>query len=106
MGAKVTVSETSTEAINFLRKNRPDAVLLDLQLQDGDSGLTVVDSIRDLSLPIALITGESISENVLAEKYPDLLMLQKPVSDAALLDLLDYMAIEREENVPEELVQM
>ena len=106
VGAKVTVSETSTEAIKFLRKNRPDAILLDLQLQDGDSGLAVVDSIRDLSLPVALITGESISENVLAEKYPDLLMLQKPVSDAALLDLLDYMAIEHEEDVPEELVPL
>ncbi|MFK7993902.1 MAG: ATP-binding protein [Granulosicoccus sp.] len=91
VGAKVTYSESSTSAMEFLKTHRPDALLIDLRLQDGDSGLAVVDSIDDPTLPIALITGESINENELAEQYPDLLMLQKPVSDEALLDLLDYM---------------
>ena len=97
VGAKVTFSQSSIEAIDFLRQHRPDAVLIDLRLRDDDCGLTVVDSIQDSSLPVALITGESVCESELAVKYPQLLMLQKPVSDEALLDLLDYMVAQEEE---------
>lgn len=91
VGAKVTTSGSSSSAIDFLSSHSPDAVLIDLRLQDGDTGLSVVDSIADMNLPIALITGQAIDESALASSYPDLLMLQKPVSDEALLDLLDYM---------------
>ncbi len=96
-GARVTISESSAEAIDFLSDNHPDALLVDLRLQDGDSGLAVVDSIQDPTLPIAVVTGESICDGDLAQNYPQLLMLQKPVSDAALLELLDYMVMTRDE---------
>lgn len=101
VGAKVTYSQTSTAAIEFLSMHRPDVLLVDLRLQDGDSGLTVVDSIDDPSLPVALITGDSISECELGERYPDLLMLQKPVSDDALIELLDYMLTSDDEIMAE-----
>jgi len=100
VGAKVTYSESSDDAIKFLSDNQPDALLIDLRLQDGDSGLTVVDSINDLSMPVALITGESISDDRLSNQYPHLLMLQKPVTDEALLDLLDYMIMNSDEEIP------
>lgn len=96
-GAKVTISESSAEAIEFLSVNQPDALLVDIRLQDGDSGLAVVDSVDDPTLPIAVVTGESITDGDLAHDYPHLLMLQKPVSDEALLELLDYMVTERGE---------
>ena len=104
VGAKVTFSQSSNEAIDFLRHHRPDAVLIDLRLRDNDSGLNVVDSVKDSSLPVALITGESVCESELADKYPQLLMLQKPVSDEALLDLLDYMVVRHEDEMTDESV--
>ena len=104
VGAKVTFSQSSNEAIDFLRQHQPNAVLIDLRLRDDDSGLNVVDAIQDSSLPLALITGESVCESELADKYPQLLMLQKPVSDEALLDLLDYMMVQHEEDMIEESV--
>jgi signal transduction histidine kinase/CheY-like chemotaxis protein len=99
VGARVTSSRSSSEAMRFLDKHKPDAVLIDLRLQDGDSGLTVVEAMQDTSVPVALISGESIDESTLASEYPDLLMLQKPVSDDALLDLLEYMSISVEHSV-------
>lgn len=94
-GCKVTVTDTSRATIEFLQDNQPSAMLIDLRLQDGDTGLNVVDAVGKSHprMPIALITGESLSDGTLAEKYPDLLMLQKPVSNEALLELLDYMVI-------------
>jgi len=96
VGAKVTISQSSSEAIRFLDDNQPDAVLIDLRLEDGDSGLTVVDAMQNASLPVAVVTGEPIDESKLANQYPDLLMLQKPVSNEALLELLDYMSMSTE----------
>ncbi len=100
-GAKVTISESSAEAIEFLSANQPDALLVDLRLQDGDSGLAVVDSVEDRPLPVAVVTGESISGSNLACNYPDLLMLQKPVSNEALLELLNYMLTDSKKRRPE-----
>ena len=92
VGARVTVSETSKSAIDFLKANLPDALLLDLHLRDGDSGLSVVDFIDELTLPVAVITGQTIDDSIYRERYPHLLMLQKPLTDEALLELLEYMA--------------
>jgi len=89
---KVTSSSCSASAIKFLAEYQPDALLIDLHLNDGDSGLEVLKSVEERDLPVALITGESISDTSLGNNYPDLMMLQKPVSDEDLLELLDYMA--------------
>lgn len=89
---KVTSSNSSASAIKFLAEHQPDALLIDLHLNNGDSGLEVLKSVEERDLPVALITGESLSDTSLGNKYPDLMMLQKPVSDEDLLELLDYMA--------------
>ncbi len=64
-----------------------------------ESGLCVVDALneRGSHIPVALITGESLSDGEIAESYPDLVMLQKPVSNDALLGLLDYMLASEDE---------
>jgi len=102
LGAIVTASESSKAAIRFLYANKPSALLIDLHLSDEDSGLRVLDSIenRQPPLPTALITGQSLESSDIGERYPDLLMLQKPVSNDALLDLLDYMVVDAIENPP------
>ena len=94
-GCNVTVTDNSPDTLTFLEHNTPSALLVDLRLRDGDSGLQVIDHVtaNHPDLPVALITGESLSDGALAERYPDLLMLQKPVSNEALLELLDYMVV-------------
>jgi len=94
-GCRVTLSENSHDAINWLKHNSPSALLVDLRLQNGDSGMTVIDHVMVSypELPMALITGETLSDGSMAEQYPGLLMLQKPVSNEALLELLDYMVV-------------
>lgn len=106
LGARITVSETSTAAIRFLYAQEPSALLVDLHLGDDDSGLRVIDAIgqRHPPLPAALITGQSLLDSDIAERYPDLLMLQKPVSNDALLDLLDYMVVNALEDATVELL--
>lgn len=101
-GCKLTMTTTSSDTIGFLKENQPSAILIDLRLQDEDSGLHVVDWINSErpELPMALVTGESLSDGELASRYPDLLMLQKPVSDDALLELLDYMVMNSMEAQP------
>lgn len=92
---KITITQTSDETINFLKHSQPSAMLIDLRLQDSDTGLKVVDYVvqKHPNLPIALITGESLSDGKVVKQYPGLLMLQKPVSEDALLELLDYMIV-------------
>jgi len=91
---KVSSTSSSAQTIEFLATRNPSALLVDLRLDNGDSGLQIVDAVAlsHPQLPVALITGESLSDSDIAERYPDLLMLQKPVSMAALLDLLKYMS--------------
>lgn len=92
-GCRVTMTATSQESIDFLSGNHPDAVLIDLRLQDDDSGFNVVDWMTGSrpGMAVAVVTGESLTDGSVARRYPDLLMLQKPLSKDALLDLLDYM---------------
>jgi signal transduction histidine kinase/CheY-like chemotaxis protein len=94
-GCKVTVTGTSQSTIDFLKNNQPSALLIDLRLQDNDSGLYVVDWVSRMrpDLPVALVTGESLADGKIAQQYPDLLMVQKPLSNDALLELLDYMVV-------------
>ena len=102
IGCKTTTTASSSDTIAFLESSRPDAVLIDLRLQNNDSGLTVVEWINThrAGLPMALITGESLSDGALASSHPELLTLQKPVSNAALIELLDYMVIHSIEAEP------
>lgn len=102
VGCKVTTSSSSTATLAFMEHNQPSAMLIDLRLNDNDSGLIVVDALKQSHplLPLALITGESVADGQIAANYPDLLMLQKPVSNDALLELLDFMVIELSSAAP------
>ncbi|NND89595.1 MAG: response regulator [Granulosicoccus sp.] len=103
LGCAVTATASSQATIEFLGHNDPAVVLIDLRLQGDDSGLVAVDWIRRErpDLPIALVTGESLSDGEVARRYPDLLMLQKPVSREALLELLAYMVPDAPGKSPE-----
>ena len=94
LGHQVTVSDSSASTVDFLAHRTPSAVLVDLHLGNDDSGLHIVDALSRTHprVPVALITGESLTDPHLSERYPDLLVLQKPIPTRELLDLLAYMA--------------
>ena len=99
-GCKITGSQSAHAALQFLQENTPSALLVDLRMQGEDSGLAVIDELntKNSNIPTALITGESLADGRLANAYPELVMLQKPVSNDALLGLLDYMVMSKQED--------
>lgn len=103
VGCKVTITASSDSTIEFLKLQTPHVMLIDLRLQNNDSGLTVVDWVveEQPDLPIAIVTGESLAEGQIARQYPDVLLLQKPVSNNNLLELLDYL-VNSDENQDKE----
>lgn len=94
---RVTISSSAAETHACLDSREPSAVLVDLHLQGGDSGLHVVDALKlsHPTVPVALITGDATIESELLVRYPDLLTLQKPVPMDELVALLDYLARSR-----------
>ena len=81
-GYDVTCAATGDEALECMRREAPDVVLLDLRLP-GMSGPTVLKHIRMSfgSLPVIIVTGHPDGDlMVQAMKHTPLLMLHKPVS--------------------------
>lgn len=67
-GYRVAVANEAGEAVRAIEVRSPDLVILDLALQGGSSGLTVLDRVRradglgtriDPELPVVLLTGRS-----------------------------------------------
>ena len=66
-GCEVIAVEGGDDAVAQARIRRPDLVLCDLSLADGDSGVHVVDRLRrehGAGLACAFITGESAPERI------------------------------------------
>jgi two-component system response regulator TctD len=59
-GMQVSCASTATEALSFWKSGRPDVVVLDLTLPDGD-GLNVVSQIRQegMSTPVLVLTART-----------------------------------------------
>ncbi|MBU0547797.1 MAG: response regulator [Candidatus Omnitrophica bacterium] len=65
---KVSVCPTGEEALELLKKDTFDVVLLDIKLP-GISGLEVLKNIRDTdkSLPVIMITGFGYNEDLISK---------------------------------------
>jgi DNA-binding NtrC family response regulator len=82
--------ETGDDALRFIERNRPDAVVLDLRLPDM-SGLDVFDQIResDPRLPVILITAYSTTDTAInAMKAGAFDYILKPVDIHHLRELV------------------
>lgn len=90
----VTTTDSSEQTLDFLSSNEPSAVLVDIRLSDGESGLRLIDEIshHHPSLPVALITGDASFDTAIMERHPGLLIMQRPVPMEELLEMLHYMA--------------
>ena len=102
LGVEVSASESTATTLERLARERragrvPSAVLIDLRLGDGDSGVRTVDALRRShpDVPLAIVTGESAGETEILTRYPELLVLYKPVPEEDMIELLEFMIAER-----------
>src|SRR5690348_16589223 len=65
-GFRVAIASEAAEAVRAVEVRRPDLMVLDLSLQNGSSGLSVLDRVRasdglatriDPSLPVIILSG-------------------------------------------------
>ena len=77
---------TSAEALDWLRQERPDCAILDVQLKHGDC-LEVARELRRRDVPMVFFTGDP-SWPSLMEEFADVPTIAKPASVTDLLDAL------------------
>lgn len=97
-GYLVDEAATAAEALEIVRSSRPDAVLLDYRLRDGDA-LHLIRLFLDIDpqLPVLVMTGHaSIELAVSAVKAGAEHFLTKPVDVEALLILLEREISQRD----------
>jgi two-component system, OmpR family, response regulator len=58
-GHEVTTAETVQEALDTLNKMRPDLVIVDLMIDDMDSGFTICHKVKkkDPKIPVIMVTA-------------------------------------------------
>ena len=93
-GCEVIAAEGGDQAVEDTRNWRPDLVLCDLGLADGESGLQVVDRLRGELGPellCAFITGESAPERILQARASGYPIAFKPTQPGKLRALIEHL---------------
>ena len=93
-GCDVITAEGADQAVALARIRRPDLVLCDLNLADGDSGVRVVDRLRrehGAGLACAFITGESAPERISEARAAGHPIAFKPTKPAKLRALIEHL---------------
>lgn len=93
-GLKVCVAATSEEGLSFYVTNKPDLILLDIILPDGN-GFDVISTIRDKDLltPAILMTGTEFTDanQIKAYELGSLNFMPKPILPQAVLALIQHI---------------
>jgi two-component system, sensor histidine kinase len=93
-GCDVIAVEGGDEAVAQAQIRRPDLVLCDLSLADGNNGIRVVDRLRrehGAGLACAFITGESAPERVSEARATGHPIAFKPTKPANLRALIEHL---------------
>ena len=93
-GCEVVTARDGSDAVEHARKRRPDVVLCDLSLNDGETGVHVVECLRRAcgpTLVCAFITGESAPERIAEVRATGYPIAFKPTTAAKLRALLEYL---------------
>jgi len=88
-GHEAVVVGSGDEAIRQLsiREQRPDLIICDYRLRDGENGIAVIERLRseyNEAIPAMLITGDTAPDRLAEAKASSLLLLHKPVSNGKL----------------------
>ena len=81
LGCQVTIAEGTMQAIEAVEKWKPDIVLVDFRLRDGDNGLATVQAVRERypGLPAIMISGDTAPDRIREANEAGLELLHKPV---------------------------
>jgi CheY-like chemotaxis protein len=88
-GHEVIVAGSGDDAIDCLSDyaQRPDLIICDYRLRDGENGIDVIEQLRseyNEAIPAMLITGDTAPDRLAEAKASSLLLLHKPVSNGKL----------------------
>jgi two-component system, sensor histidine kinase len=88
-GHETVVVGSGDEAVRQLsiREQRPDLIICDYRLRDGENGIAVIERLRseyNEAIPAMLITGDTAPDRLAEAKASSLLLLHKPVSNGKL----------------------
>jgi CheY-like chemotaxis protein len=84
-GYRVTALETAAEALQLAKKDPPDLIISDLQLEESD-GLSMIDDLRATlpNTPVLLLTGvlfdPQVFRETLSKKVSSYLLKTTPLS--------------------------
>lgn len=88
LGCRVVgVADTTARAIELARDERPELVLCDVKLLDGDSGLDVAAALKPLEIPCLLVSGNCPTREVASGIA--LGCLKKPFNPTAMIRAID-----------------
>lgn len=81
LGCRVTLVEGTKQAIAATEGKKPDIMLVDFRLRDGDNGLATVRAVRERypGLPAIIISGDTAPDRIREAKAAGLELLHKPV---------------------------
>jgi CheY-like chemotaxis protein len=102
-GCDVVAVKGGDEAVAQARIRRPDLVLCDLSLADGDSGVRVVHQLQrehGAGLACAFVTGESSSERIEEARSVGHPIAFKPTKPAKLRALIEHLLRSRRPDTP------
>jgi signal transduction histidine kinase/CheY-like chemotaxis protein len=88
-GHETIVVGSGEDAIRQLSvcEQRPDLIICDYRLRDGEDGIAVIERLRsefNEAIPAMLITGDTAPDRLAEAKASSLLLLHKPVSNGKL----------------------
>jgi len=89
-GCEVMTATGTRDAVLKCLVSRPDIVLVDFRLHEGDDGITAVNSLRALmpGLPALLVSGDTAPERLREAHEAGLTLLHKPVLAEQLLSAI------------------
>lgn len=81
MGCQVAIVSGTEEAVHAAREQKPDILLVDFRLRDGDTGLATVRAVRERypGLPAIMISGDTAPDRIREANDAGLELLHKPV---------------------------
>ena len=81
LGCEVTIVSGTDEAVQSAARQKPDVLIVDFRLRDGDTGLATVRAIRERypALPAIMISGDTAPDRIREANDAGLELLHKPV---------------------------
>jgi CheY-like chemotaxis protein len=108
LGYRVVATSSSAEALRQLAvlAVRPDCVLADYRLRDGQTGTEAIESIRsafDATIPGVLVTGDTAVDRLRHAAASGLPILHKPVNGQQVMEVVGKLLREASGPYPRDI---